>query len=328
MIKKEIRNSAVSEILGSIIILSITVAIFASIYVTVLSEKPEVETPIVTIRGTLNEDSILLTHYGGEPLSLDTKIQINIANSSENITVKDYLEDSYKIDREWNIGEPISYQISNYTGKKVEVIVIDINSKDIIFKGIFKAELDEVDIYCSSELLEKTIEQYKGLKDVLLQTGSEIGEGEYNDVIDQYLEPALTRFAGNCNHLYIENGTEVFDYLKQAISKINGFFGKKINGKLISGIPEISNNLTIIQQNLVKVGKNIADILLSEIGEKSLTPSQQSEYQLGINYFNNAKSEADMINQVDYYKKAWEQGVKVLDLAGITTGIADGTRLP
>lgn len=147
MNKREIRNSAVSEILGSIIILSITVAIFASIYVTVLSEKPEIETPIVTIRGTLNEDSILLTHYGGEPLSLDTKIQINIANSSENITVKDYLEDSYKIDMEWNIGEPISYQISNYTGKKVEVIVIDVNSKDIIFQGFVKDTFSDINWY-------------------------------------------------------------------------------------------------------------------------------------------------------------------------------------
>jgi hypothetical protein len=135
MNNENIRNSVISEILGSIVILSITVAIFASIYVTVLSERPEIETPIVTIKGMLNDDSILLTHYGGESLSLETKIQINIANSSENITVKDYLENSYKIDGKWNIGEPISYQISNYTGKQVEVIVVDVNSKDIIFQG-------------------------------------------------------------------------------------------------------------------------------------------------------------------------------------------------
>ncbi len=120
------------------IILSITVAIFASIYLTILSEEPEIESPIVTIKGVLHDDPIILTHYGGEPLSLETKIQLNIANSSVNITVNDYLESSYKIDGKWNIGEQLLYQISNYTGKEVEVIVIDVNSKDIIFQGLVK----------------------------------------------------------------------------------------------------------------------------------------------------------------------------------------------
>jgi hypothetical protein len=147
MNNENIRNSAISEILGSIVILSITVAIFASIYVTVLSERPEIETPIVTIKGMLNDDSILLTHYGGEPLSLETKIQINIANSSENITVKDYLESSCKTDGKWSIGEPIYYQISNYTGKQVEVIVVDVNSKDIIFQGFVKDTFSDINWY-------------------------------------------------------------------------------------------------------------------------------------------------------------------------------------
>jgi hypothetical protein len=138
MNNKNINNSAVSEILGSMLILSITVAIFASIYVTVLSERPEIETPIVTIKGSLIDDSILLTHYGGESLSLDTKIKIKIANSSENITVGDYLEEPYKIDGKWNIGEPVTCQISNYTGKQVEVIIVDVNSKGIIFQGYVK----------------------------------------------------------------------------------------------------------------------------------------------------------------------------------------------
>ena len=138
MNNKNINNSAVSEILGSMLILSITVAIFASIYVTVLSERPEIETPIVTIKGSLIDDSILLTHYGGESLSLDTKIKIKIANSSENITVGDYLEEPYKIDGKWNIGEPVTCQISNYTGKQVEVIIVDVYSKGIIFQGFVK----------------------------------------------------------------------------------------------------------------------------------------------------------------------------------------------
>ncbi|MBN2602609.1 MAG: type IV pilin [Candidatus Thermoplasmatota archaeon] len=147
MNNRNIENLAVSEILGSMLILSITVAIFASIYVGVLSERPEIETPIVTIKGSLIEDFVILTHYGGEPLSLDTKIKINIANSSENITVKNYLEDSYKLDGEWNIGETITYQISNYTGKQVEVIVVDFNSKDIVFQGFVKDTFSDISWY-------------------------------------------------------------------------------------------------------------------------------------------------------------------------------------
>ena len=81
-------------------------------------------------------------------------------------------------------------------------------------------------------------------------------------------------------------------------------------------------------ENLVKITKIIAYTLLSEIGIKTLTPDQQTEYELGLDYFNEASYQPGASHKVDYYKKAWEQGKKVLELVWTDSGLAYGSRLP
>lgn len=58
-----------------------------------------------------------------------------------------------------------------------------------------------------------------------------------------------------------------------------------------------------------------------------MTPDQQTEYNLDLDYYNEASDQPDASHKVDYYKKAWEQGKKALELAGIDSGLTDVNRL-
>jgi hypothetical protein len=105
------QTSAVSEIVGTMLLLIIAVAAFSTVYLNVLSDEgpaPYVHNNIVSYVEGLD---IVLEHQGGHPLSLDTTISIEIGPSDDRITVKDYLSPEDKADNEWNVGEKIRYNI-------------------------------------------------------------------------------------------------------------------------------------------------------------------------------------------------------------------------
>jgi hypothetical protein len=109
---KETRSSsAVSEIVGTMLLLILAVTAFSTIYLTVLSDEgpsPYIHNNIVSYVEGLD---IVLEHQGGHPLSLDTTISIEIGPSDDTITVKDYLSAVDKADGKWNVGEQIRYNI-------------------------------------------------------------------------------------------------------------------------------------------------------------------------------------------------------------------------
>ena len=59
-----------------------------------------------------------------------------------------------------------------------------------------------------------------------------------------------------------------------------------------------------------------------------MTSEQQSEYELGLDYFNEASNQPEASHKMDYYNKAWAKSKKVLELGGIDSGLGDGSRQP
>jgi len=111
--KENRSTSAVSEIIGTMLLLIIAVTAFSTVYLNVLSDEgpsPYVHNNIVSYVEGLD---IVLEHQGGHPLSLDTTITIEIGPSDDTITVKDYLSPEDKADNEWNVGEKIRYNIDD-----------------------------------------------------------------------------------------------------------------------------------------------------------------------------------------------------------------------
>ncbi len=179
----------------------------------------------------------------------------------------------------------------------------------------------------AKQLKQKARNKYLDLEDELLTSGSEIGEDEYWDVLDQYLTPAVNGIV-NQNYLYIESssntidGYVVYDNQNAVVEKLEGFKGKKINDEPIKDIPEISSKLVEIQDILVEDSRFLGEVLLSELDCASLNGDAKDECYLGWDYYDEVDEKSNKAESIDYYKKAWEQGVKSLDKLDIYGPIA------
>lgn len=144
MVNFKKNNKAVSEVLGTVLLLVISVSLFSVVYVSFFAVDVTPNTPSVNIVGAIKEDSLVLDHYGGEPLSLGTKVLLDFNPDGSNrksviVDEENYLELDEKQDGEWNIGEDFSLLLSDINGyikgNPVGVIVVDIVSNSVVMYG-------------------------------------------------------------------------------------------------------------------------------------------------------------------------------------------------
>lgn len=128
-------DAGVSEIIGTILILGITVALFSLLYVSVLTVSPMPLTPSADIVFGVEEGNITINHCGGAALSLDTRILMTIGSTSMNATAKDGLDDRYKDDGLWGMGEKLVFPVENLSGKQIMINVVDVDSNSIVMVG-------------------------------------------------------------------------------------------------------------------------------------------------------------------------------------------------
>ena len=135
--KNNRKNIAVSDVVGTIVLLGITVALFSTLCVGVLSYPFSPSEPAVNIVGTRDGTDLILEHRGGEALSLDTKVIITIGDDSPlPLIVGDYLTPEEKRDNRWGIGEGFVYDVGE--GERVVITVVDIESNSVIMLGTFQ----------------------------------------------------------------------------------------------------------------------------------------------------------------------------------------------
>lgn len=133
-------NEAVSDIVGTVLLLGMTIALFSVLCVGVLSYPSSPSEPAVNLVGTIIEtpdDGVYLhlEHCGGEALDLNTKVIITLdGGQSEDIRVGGYLTDENK-DNKWNIGEGFYYQLNDYVEGQVKFTVVDTESNTVILLG-------------------------------------------------------------------------------------------------------------------------------------------------------------------------------------------------
>ena len=90
------RYDAVSEVLGTILILVISVMIFSVVYISFFSVDVSPSRPNVYIAGSIKGNNLILEHSGGESLPLETKVSVSLADGTYNVCeVKD--KDSVKL---------------------------------------------------------------------------------------------------------------------------------------------------------------------------------------------------------------------------------------
>ncbi len=126
------RNDAVSEIIGTLLILGITVSLFSVVSLSIFSIQPPTPAPTVNIVCTVDGNKLILEHYGGEPLGLDTKIFLTVCNQSlVQTTAGELLDEKSKADGVWNIGERLVYPFTydkDYPHAEAQVVDIKTNS--------------------------------------------------------------------------------------------------------------------------------------------------------------------------------------------------------
>jgi FlaG/FlaF family flagellin (archaellin) len=132
MIKKIRSKQAVSEVIGIVLLLGITVMLFAILNSNVLSFSFGSSVPLVNLIGTIDKENnmIYIDHNGGESLEGTTDITITIGSNTYQNKTSDLLIDTNH-DNKWNFGEILQFNFTDklpITGKYIGVTIVDSNA--------------------------------------------------------------------------------------------------------------------------------------------------------------------------------------------------------
>jgi hypothetical protein len=131
------KDEAVSDVLGAVLMLSMAVALFAIVYIVVMSFPFHSSAPRVDIVGTIQGNTIVLEHLGGESISATSKVSVVINSTQHSLNVSQYLVDSNG-NKLWDMGERLVYPSGNITNLRVVATVIDMGSNSIVMTGVLQ----------------------------------------------------------------------------------------------------------------------------------------------------------------------------------------------
>ena len=133
-------DDAVSEVIGAIMMVGIGVALFSVLYFIVMSYPFTPPVPSVDIVGSIQGDSIVLEHRGGDSLDQNATVSFIVGGIRISDTVGFFLNDTNGNNR-WDIGEQLVYNYTvsgNITGLQVEATVVDRDSNSIMMMGVLQ----------------------------------------------------------------------------------------------------------------------------------------------------------------------------------------------
>jgi len=135
---------AVSEMVGTVMLLGMAIALFSLLSVVVLSYPFNPTSPTVNVVGMVDVDKdgndiIVIEHRGGEPLSLDTDIVFSTDTDNYPYKVSDRLEPDAINGGYWNIGEKFIINPDDLAvgilNSEIRLLIVDGNSKIVIMSG-------------------------------------------------------------------------------------------------------------------------------------------------------------------------------------------------
>jgi hypothetical protein len=131
MVQKLRSKQAVSEVIGVVLLLGMTVLLYVVLNSNVSTFSFSSPAPIVNLIGTIDKANniIYVEHNGGESLEGSTNIRITIGTNTYLKYTSDLLIDVNN-DYKWNFGEIIQFSFKgiDVTGKYIQVTVVDSNA--------------------------------------------------------------------------------------------------------------------------------------------------------------------------------------------------------
>jgi len=150
LFKKLKNNNAVTDLIGTMLMLFIAIALFSIIYFFVFSVEAPVRPPSTNVIGYLEGDTIYFEHWGGETLGTEASIIFTIAGDRKDSV---YLQDDFEIwdskgdnipnPDKWSFGEILVFDASEILGeqlinKRVTYSFIDELGGSIISEGMIQ----------------------------------------------------------------------------------------------------------------------------------------------------------------------------------------------
>ncbi len=134
-------NNAISEIIATILLLSISLSLLCVVYIFVFNNATSPSTSHVStaqLVASADETAVYLQNKGGIPLDFNTKLIITIGGQDFFIKAEDYVID-LNCDGQWNIGEQLKFDpltLESLYGLEVTIKVINPDSNSMIMTGL------------------------------------------------------------------------------------------------------------------------------------------------------------------------------------------------
>lgn len=126
------KKNAVSEIVGTILLLGLAISVFSVLYLSVLGYTFHTDSPNPNILAYVEGNCIIVEHQGGEDVSPDTAVRLDLGDGPISFTVGNLLIDSNG-DGKWNLGERLVYEfhysIDKYTAS---IDSVDIKQNELL----------------------------------------------------------------------------------------------------------------------------------------------------------------------------------------------------
>ena len=133
---------AVTEIIGTMLMLVMATSSFTVVYYNVVSVPTPNPAPIVELSGMIDDNQVIVTHRGGVPLDLDTELTLNVGGTQKSFRVRDFLDSKSKEDGVWGLSEkvvfPLEYDFDYSVYPNLDINIIDRESNSILMTGITK----------------------------------------------------------------------------------------------------------------------------------------------------------------------------------------------
>jgi FlaG/FlaF family flagellin (archaellin) len=135
-------TTAVSDVIATILLLSISLALLCVVYIMVLNNASNPSSPYQGTSSDLlassDETHVVLQNNGGEPLKTNTKLIVTVGGTDYFVTVQDCIIDTNG-DGLWSIGEQIVFTppgIPSLFGLQIQIKLINPETNSMIMAGL------------------------------------------------------------------------------------------------------------------------------------------------------------------------------------------------
>ncbi|MFO8078315.1 MAG: type IV pilin N-terminal domain-containing protein, partial [Thermoplasmatota archaeon] len=128
------QNKAITEIIGTMLLLGITISLFSVVYVSVFTVSPPNRAPLANIAANIVEDTdgdsvVVIRHLGGNPIPGNAEIVINKGGISQRVTVSSLLAEN---ETEWKAGTTFRFDEGDISGVNIDLMIVDVDSNAIV----------------------------------------------------------------------------------------------------------------------------------------------------------------------------------------------------